>query len=50
MQKRGSHSIHVETDLLVEFLLHGTHDLADLCGHDVALLSAIEVIEEFLVF
>lgn len=35
--------------LLVEVLLHAVHDLADLGGHDVALLSAVEGIKELLV-
>ncbi|GMT27958.1 hypothetical protein PFISCL1PPCAC_19255, partial [Pristionchus fissidentatus] len=36
--------------LQIEVLLHTVHDLADLRGHDVALLSSVESIEELLVF
>ena len=38
------------TDLFVEVLLHGVHDLTDLGGHDVALLAPVEHVEELLVF
>ncbi|XGW17634.1 hypothetical protein V3C99_002324 [Haemonchus contortus] len=41
---------HFMKGLLVESLLHSARNLVDLGGHDMALLSAIEVIEEFLVF
>lgn len=36
--------------LLIEILFHSMHDLTDLSGHDVSLLSSVEGIEELLVF
>lgn len=53
LQLSGAVSVELSDQLaeglLVELLVHGGHDLTHLRGHDVALLSAIEHVEESLV-